>query len=37
MKHVEASLSARKDRESRFHPCRGTVKLVQACLSAGRT
>ena len=35
MKHVEACLSAREDRESSFHRCRGPVKLVQAFLCAG--
>ena len=32
MKHVQASLSAREDRESCFHHCRGPVRLVQDCL-----
>ena len=31
MMHVQASLSARKDRESSFHHCVGLVKLVEAC------
>ena len=37
MKHVQARLSARKDRESSFHHCGGPVKLVQACLCAENT
>ena len=37
MKHVETSLSARDDRESSFHHCGGRVRLVQACLCAGKT
>ena len=37
MKHVEACLSAREDRESSFHRCAGTVRLVQACLCKGKT
>ena len=37
MKHVEVGLSARDDRESSFHPCGGRVRLVQACLCAGKT
>ena len=35
MKHVEACLSARDDRESNFHRCGSPVRLVQACLCAG--
>ena len=35
MKHVEASLSCRDDRESSFHRCEGRQSLVQACLCAG--
>ena len=31
MKHVQSCLSARDARESSFHHCRGTVRLVQAC------
>ena len=31
MKHVQACLSAREDRESCFHHCRGPVRLVQDC------
>ena len=34
MKHAEACLSAREDRESSFHHCRGTMRLVEACLYA---
>ena len=37
MKHVEAGLSAREDRENRFHRCGSTVSLVQACLCAGKS
>ena len=37
MKHVEASLSARDDRESSFNHCGGRVRLVQASLCAGKT
>ena len=36
MKLRQASLSVRKAREVRFHHCRGAVKIVQACLSAGK-
>ena len=32
MKHVQACLSAREDRESSFHNCGGPVRLGQACL-----
>ena len=35
MKHVEACLSSRDDRESSFHRCGGRYSLVQACLCAG--
>ena len=35
MKHVEACLSSRDDRESSFHRCGGSESLVQACLCAG--
>ena len=35
MKHVEACLSFRDDRESSFHRCGGRESLVQACLCAG--
>ena len=37
MKYVEACLSAREDPESSFHHFGSTVKLVQACLCAGKT
>ena len=37
MKHVQAYLSARKDLESSFNHCGDPVKLVQACLNAGKT
>ena len=37
MKHVQACLSAREDRESCFPHCRGPVRLVQACSCAKRT
>ena len=37
MKHVEAYLSAKDDRESSFDDCGGPVMLVQACLIAGKT
>ena len=37
MKHVQSSLRARKDQESSFHHCGGLVKLVQACVCAGKT
>ena len=33
MKHVQACLSARKDRENCFHYLGITVKLVQPCLA----
>ena len=36
MKLVQACLSVRKDLESWFYLCGGTVKLVQACLCAER-
>ena len=35
MKHVEACLSSRGDRESSLHRCGGRESLVQACLCAG--
>ena len=35
MKHVEACLSARDDREGNFHHFEGPVRLVQAYLRAG--
>ena len=34
MKHVQAGLSGREDRESCFHHCRVPVSLVQACSCA---
>ena len=37
MKHLQACLSAREDRESSFHRCGGPVRLVQAFLCAGKT
>ena len=37
MKHVEACLSAREDRESSFHHYGGPVRLALDCLSAGKT
>ena len=37
MKHEQACFSARKDLESSFNNCGGPVKLVQACLCAGKT
>ena len=37
MKHVEACLSARDDRESSFDHFGSTVRLVEACLCAGKT
>ena len=37
MKHVQACLSAREDRESSFHCCGCPVRLVKACLCAGKT
>ena len=37
MKHVQACLSAREDRESIFLHCGGPIRLVQACLFAGKT
>ena len=36
MKHVQACLSAREDRESSFRRCRGPARLVQACLCEGK-
>ena len=35
--YVEACLSTRDDRESSFHHWGGPVKLLQACLCAGKT
>ena len=37
MKHVQHCLSAREDRESSFRNCGDPVRMVQACLSAGKT
>ena len=37
MKHVQVGLSARDDRESRFHHCGSPVMLVHACLCARKT
>ena len=37
MKHVQACSSARDDGESSFHRCGGPVRLVEACLCAGKT
>ena len=37
MKHVQACLRAREDRESSFDRCGSPVKLVQACLCAEKT
>ena len=37
MKHVQACFSTREDRESSFHHCGSPVRLVQACLYAGKT
>ena len=37
MKHVEASLSAREDRENSFHHCGDSVMLVKACLCARKS
>ena len=37
MKTVQACLSCREDRDSSFHRCGGPVRLVQACLYAGKT
>ena len=33
---VQSCLSTRKDREGSFHHYGGAVKLVKACLSAGK-
>ena len=35
--YVEACLSAREGREWSFHRCGGPVRLLQACLCAGKT
>ena len=37
MKLVQASLSVRKELEGSFHHCGAPVRLVQACLCAGKT
>ena len=37
MKHVQACLGARDDRESSFHHCVGPVRFVHACLCAGKS
>ena len=37
MKHVQACLSSREDRESNFLGCESAVRLVQACLCVGKT
>ena len=37
MKHVQACLSARENRESSFHHCGGPVRLEQTCLCSGKT
>ena len=37
MKHVKACLSDKENRSSSFHRCGGPVRLVQACLCAGKT
>ena len=37
MKPVEGGLSVKKDPESSFHHCGSLVKLVQACVCAGKT
>ena len=36
MKHGQASLSRREERESGFHHCGGYVGLVQACFMFGK-
>ena len=36
MKHVQACLIDREDRESSFHHCGSPLRLVQAGLSAGK-
>ena len=36
MKHVQACLSAREDRESNFLPCWVPVSIVQAWLCGGQ-
>ena len=37
MKHVWACLSAKEDRESRFHYYGSPVRLVEACLCGGKS
>ena len=37
MKHVHACSGTREDQECSFHRCGGPVRLVQACLYAGKT
>ena len=37
MKNVPACISAREGRESSFHRCGSSVKLVQTCLCVGKT
>ena len=37
MKHIQACLSGREDRESSFDRCGSPVRLVQACLCAENT
>ena len=34
MKHVQACLSVREDRESSLHRCVGPLRFLQACLCA---
>ena len=37
MKHVQAIINSREDRESNFLGCESAVRLVQACLCVGKT
>ena len=37
MELVQGSLGVRKELEGSFHHCGGPVKLMQACLCAGKT
>ena len=37
MKHVYACVKAMEDVERSFHHCGSPVRLVQACLCAGKT
>ena len=37
MEHVQACLSAREDPEGSFYRCGSPVRLVQACLCAGKS